>query len=284
MVVLVVLVAIAPLPRPFLPAWGFMWTMAFALFFGCKWWTLRIAQTRSSNPCPWRAAAYVLAWPGMDATRFLSNRVRPRLERRVIVKSIGSAMARMSLGAALLFGIARHAHEPLIAGWIGMIGMVLILHFGLFDLASITWRAFRVDAPAIMDSPLRSASVREFWSRRWNSAFNQLALRLVFRPLARRIGTALATLCTFGVSGIVHELVISLPATAGFGFPTGYFILQGVAVLMEHTCVGKRFRLGRGVCGWLFTMVVVAAPVFWLFHPPFVRRVILPFMQAIGAL
>ena len=36
--------------------------------------------------------------------------------------------------------------------------------------------------------------------------------------------------------------------------------------------------------GRLFTLAIVAAPAFWLFHPPFVRRVILPFMQAIGAL
>ena len=45
-----------------------------------------------------------------------------------------------------------------------------------------------------MDAPLRSVSVGEFWSRRWNGAFNQLALRLVFRPLARRAGTTVATL------------------------------------------------------------------------------------------
>jgi hypothetical protein len=28
----------------------------------------------------------------------------------------------------------------------------------------------------------------------------------------------------------------------------------------------------------------VAVPAFWLFHPPFIRIVILPFMKAIGAL
>jgi hypothetical protein len=30
--------------------------------------------------------------------------------------------------------------------------------------------------------------------------------------------------------------------------------------------------------------VVITAPVFWLFHPWFVMRVIIPFMQAIHAL
>ena len=279
---LLILTALALLARPFLPAWGFMWAMVFALFLGCKWLTLRMAQMPS--PCPLRAAAYMVAWPGMDAMRFLSGRITPRWARRVFLKSVASAVARISLGALLLFVIARHAHEPLLAGWIGMFGMVLILHFGLFHLASITWRGLRVDAPPIMDAPLRSVSVGEFWSRRWNGAFNQLALRLVFRPLARRTGTAMATLCAFGVSGVVHELVISLPANAGYGLPSAYFILQGIALLTEHTRAGKRLGLGRGVHGWFFTMLVVAAPAFWLFHPPFVRRVILPFMQAIGAL
>ena len=261
-----------------------MWTMAFALFFGCKWLTLRTAQMRSPAASPLRAAAYLLAWPGMAATRFLSHRVMPGLETGVLVRSVAYAVARISLGALLLFAIARRAPEPLLAGWTGMIGLVLILHFGLLHLASIGWRGLRVDAPPIMDVPLRSASVGEFWGRRWNGAFNQLALRLVFRPLARRAGTTVATLCAFGVSGLVHELVISLPANAGYGLPTAYFILQGVALLAEHTRAGKRLGLGRGVPGWLFTMLVVAGPAFWLFHPPFVRRVILPFMTAIGAL
>jgi predicted DCC family thiol-disulfide oxidoreductase YuxK len=281
---LLVLPILAFLARPFLPAWGFMWTMAFALFFGCKWLTLRTVQMRFPDACPFRSAAYLLPWPGMDATRFLSHCVMPRLELRVVVKSLASAVVRISLGGLLLFVIARQASKPLLAGWIGMVGMVLLLHFGLLHVASIAWRWLRVDAPPIMDAPLRSSSIGEFWNRRWNAAFNQLARQLVFRPLARRTGTTMATLGAFGVSGVVHELVISLPASAGYGLPTAYFILQGVALLVEHTHAGKRFGLGQGARGWLFTMLVVAAPAFWLFHPPFVRRVILPFMQAIGAL
>ena len=199
-------------------------------------------------------------------------------------REAASAVARTMLGCLLLFVVARYAAEPLLTGWIGMVGIVLILHFGLFDLVSIAWRTLGVDAPPIMNAPLRSTSVGEFWSRRWNGAFNELALRLVFRPLARRTGITVATLCAFGTSGVVHELVISLPANAGYGLPTAYFTLQGVALLAEHTGTGKSLGLGRGVCGWFFTMLVVAAPAFWLFHPAFVRRVILPFMQAIGAL
>jgi len=265
------------------PAWGFMWLMAFALFFGCKWLTLGNAIRRESR-CPFRALAYLFAWPGMEAARFLSQELAPPQSRSAVLKSTGGATVRILLGLFLLFAVARHAAEPLWAGWIGMMGMVLLLHFGFFDLLSAGWRALRVNAPPIMNSPLRSTSVGEFWSHRWNAAFNDLALRLVFRPAVRPLGIASATLLAFFASGLIHELVISLPARAGYGLPSAYFLAQGLGVLAERSSFGKWLGLRTGVRGWIFTMLVVAAPAFWLFHPPFVTRVILPFMQAIGAL
>ena len=278
-------IALAILPlaalsaKPFVPAWVFMWLMAVAIFFGCKWLTLGRATQRARRVCPFRAAAYLFVWPGMDAARFLSPELTPRASRTAMMKNAALAVIRTLVGALLLFAVARHATAPLLAGWAGMVGMILILHFGLFDLASIGLSALRVDAPPIMNRPLRSTSVSEFWGRRWNGAFNDLALRLMFRPVARRSGLVMATLVAFAASGLIHELVISLPAGAGYGLPTGYFLLQGLAVLGER----KWNALRRGISGWLFT-IVVAVPAYWLFHPPFVRHVIVPFMQAIGAL
>jgi alginate O-acetyltransferase complex protein AlgI len=88
----------------------------------------------------------------------------------------------------------------------------------------------------------------------------------------------------FVVSGIIHDLVISLPAGGGYGLPTIYFALQGTGVAVERSRLGKRFGLGRGIRGWCFMVVFLTVPVFWLFHPWFVMRVILPFMHAIHAL
>jgi alginate O-acetyltransferase complex protein AlgI len=281
---LAILPPIALCTKPFVAAWTFMWLMAVAIFFGCKWLTLGNAVQRLRHACPFRAAAYVLASPGMSATRFLSPNLAPRRSRSEIMKSATIAVARILLGALLVFSVARRPAEPILAGWIGMVGLILILHFGLFELASIGWKALRVDAPPIMNRPLRSTSVSEFWGRRWNAAFNDLAVRLVFRPVARATGPAPANLIAFAVSGLIHELVISLPASAGFGLPTAYFLLQGLGVLAEHSSVGRRLGLGAGVSGWLFTTIVVAGPAYWLFHPPFVRQVILPFLRAIGAL
>lgn len=281
---LAILPPLALSTQPILPAWGFMWLVAFALFFGCKWLTLGNAMRREGRPCPFRALAYLFAWPGMEAARFLSPELAPPRSQSALLKSLGGATVRILLGLVLLFGVARHAAEPLLAGWIGMMGMVLLLHFGFFHLLSAGWRALRVDAPPIMNSPLHSTSISEFWGQRWNGAFNDLALRLVFRPAVRRLGIPSATVFAFLVSGFVHELVISLPARAGYGLPSAYFLAQGLGVLAERSSFGKWRGLRTGVRGWIFTMLVVAAPAFWLFHPPFVTGVILPFMQAIGAL
>ena len=88
----------------------------------------------------------------------------------------------------------------------------------------------------------------------------------------------------FGFSGIVHDLVISLPAGGGYGGPTLYFLLQGLGLLAgaQQSPAGGWASV-RAPRGWGFTIAVVALPVPLLFHYPFVTRIIVPFLAAIGA-
>ena len=77
-----------------------------------------------------------------------------------------------------------------------------------------------------------------------------------------------------------RTILISLPAGAGYGLPTGYFLLQGWGLIAQRTPIaGRRWFNNR-----FFTLFLVAIPAFGLFHPPFLRGVIVPFMHAIGAL
>jgi alginate O-acetyltransferase complex protein AlgI len=259
-----------------------MWAMAGALWFALKVFTLVDGPAR-----PWgRTIGYLLAWPGMDAFEFFRGgaRVKPP------AGDCAFAAVNVATGGALIYVAARIAYPEslLVAGWLGMIGIVLALHFGIFKALALLWRAFGVAATPIMDTPARSRSLSEFWGRRWNTGFSIPARRYLMEPIARRFGTAIGVLAVFLVSGLVHELVISLPAKAGYGLPTLYFLIQGGAIICERIVTPiSGSACAPGVPVWrraLPTLVIVGVPAFILFHPPFVYRVIIPFLKAIGAL
>jgi len=263
--------------------WIVMWALALAIFAASKWLTFRDAVKRGVSIDRARAAGYLLAWPGMDAAAFLS----PVDRRGVAALADGvAAVLTIGLGAVLIWGLAPAAipAHPLAAGWIAMIGIVLVLHFGAFALLSAVWRHAGVNAIPVMRQPLRSTALAEFWGRRWNTAFHALAARFAFGPLRRQVGTTAATLGVFLLSGAIHELVITVPAGGGYGLPTIYFLIQALGVTAERSTRGRRLGLGKGVRGRCFTLLVTAAPAFWLFPPVFVRGVILPMLAAIGAI
>lgn len=283
-IALAVLPGLALALRPWLPPWGFMWVTALALFGGFKWltWWQARHRTHTSTSRLRRSLGYLLLWPGMNARAFLESPVPVPETRR---QEWMAALLKSFLGAALLWGVARQVPQslPLLQGWVGLAGLVLLLHFGVFHLLALLWRSRGVPVRPIMNAPLRATSPSDFWAR-WNVAFNDLALEWLLRPLRRWIGLRGALVAAFLASGLIHELVISVPAGAGYGLPTGYFVLQGLALLLERSSMGMRLHLDCGWRGRLFAAAVVAGPVFWLFHPPFVSRVALPFMKATGAL
>jgi alginate O-acetyltransferase complex protein AlgI len=263
------------------PAWVLMWSLAVAIYAGLKW--LTFAHCGAAGRWTWgHRLGYLLLWPGMDAAAFFaSNRQVPR---PVVGEWLGAA-GKTLLGLVLIFGSVRVAMpwSRLLGGWLGMIGIVFALHFGLFHLLSVGWRRAGIDARAIMNHPVAAHSLSDFWGRRWNLAFRDVAHEYVFRPAARRWGIAGGTLAVFIVSGVVHDLVMSIPAAGGLGLPTMYFCIQGLGLFLERTRVGKALGLGQGWIGWFFAGLVTVLPMGLLFHPPFVHRVIVPTLAALGA-
>lgn len=219
----------------------------------------------------------------MDADAFLDETQSVESPR---VALWAWAIFQTAVGAVLIWVVARSVPttQPLARGWVGMLGLILVLHFGTFQLTALFWQSVGVNAEAIMSQPLRSTSLAEFWGKRWNLGFRELAHELIFRPLSRTTSAGTAGMAVFLVSGLVHDLVISVPARRGYGLPTLYFTLQGIGVMLQRSSFARRFGVTTGPRGWCFTMLFLIAPLFWLFHPYFVLRVILPFMQAIHAL
>jgi hypothetical protein len=262
------------------PSWLFMWLLATLVFFELKLLTLNTVAAVDGAPS--RRLAYLFAWPGLNAVQFLrAPRCPAALRSREWITG-----ATELLTGGLIFWNARHwiaADSPIALGWAGLVGCGFMLHFGLFRLISCLWRTVGVDARPLMVAPLRSTSVADFWGKRWNTAFRDFAHQFLFRPIAIRCGANWALLATFFFSGLLHDLVISIPAGGGYGLPTVFFLIQAIATKIEKSEVGIWLGLGSGWRGWLFTALVLLAPARLLFHDPFLNNVVIPFMKVLGA-
>jgi alginate O-acetyltransferase complex protein AlgI len=260
------------------PRWVVMWSIAACIFALCKW--LSWLPVRADQVATSRRVGYFLAWPGLDGAAFVGRTASSPAPRSV---ELAFAIGKSVFGLVLIFVACRLISEQAYpAGWIGMAGIAFSLHFGLFHILSWIWRRRGAAAQPIMDWPVLSTSVSEFWGRRWNRAFRDLTHRYVFRPLTSRFGLGVGSLIAFLLSGIVHELAITVPAGGGYGGPTLYFLIQGAGAQLERTSWGRRAGLRRGVKGWLLTIAVTALPVTLLFPRPFVIEVIVPFLEALG--
>ena len=262
------------------PRWLLMWALVGSIYLGFKWLTWR--RTPVAGVPFWRHAGYLLAWTGLDAVAFLTATAAHRPAR----SEWSFAVAKILIGLGVIFGAARWVPEglPYLTGWVGMIGLILVLHFGLFQFLRCAWRAAGVEARPLMRWPLASTSLGELWGRRWNTAFRDLTHRFLFRPLTPRLGPSGALFVVFLVSGLIHDLVVSIPAGGGYGGPTLFFLVQSLGIYAERSRRGRALGLGRGLAGWLFTMLILAVPVWLLFHPPFVLGVIVPFLRDLGAI
>jgi len=243
---------------PCLPSFLQAWALAGMLFFGLK--VLLMLKAGEGG------LGFLLLWPGMDLMAF---------ERRC--KPDGSETG-WALRGAICIGIGlgfiaadQQMGDRFMGTWVAMVGLILALHCGLFALLAAAWRKAGRAVVPIMQAPLLAGSVTEFWGGRWNRAFSDAAAVLVLKPWGRKIGVRAATFLVFLLSGLAHELVISVPTGAGYGGPTTYFLLQGVAVLWERGCPLRPRWVWR-----LRAWVVLLGPLPLLFPQAFVMKVMLP--------
>lgn len=236
-----------------------------------------------------KATVEFLAWPGMRPSLFARRRVAAKqaTDRQAAAPLVRNGL-RAILGGAALFACARlvagsQLAEParhIAVTIIALPALSLMLHFGLFDLVAAFHRWRGVPVEKLFRAPLSARSLSDFWSRRWNVGFSEMIALIVHRPL-RRIagkanrgvgkasrGEAIALGGSFLASGLLHELAISVPAGAGYGLPTAYFLLHGALVAIE--------RRMQKPPGHLWTIFWLAAPLPLLFHLPFLRGVVWP--------
>lgn len=258
--------------------WAAMWVLVAMVGASLKllsWLNLKDPSALSGG----RLLGYLFLWPGMRPQPFLAGPASPISHQQDLLKT---GAISLSFGL-ILWGLAHVAGMPWwLTAWISMAAFSFVVHFGMLDLLAAAWRRAGAPVEKLFVCPVTARSLRDFWGKRWNRAFSGFAHDLLFVPAARRLGAVSATLIVFVFSGLVHELLISVPAGGGYGGPLLYFLLQGALVLAENS----RWLRGRlrqhALCARLWTAVAVLLPLPLLFHGPFQQRVMLPFLAALG--
>jgi len=240
-----------------------------ALLFAMKAVVSVEARARDGTRLPLlRWLAFTTLWPGMRPALFAH--LRPG--RPGAARLLWTGLVHTAFGASL-FELARLTWQvtasAVLSSLLLLPALSLLLHFGAFDLVAGVWRRAGADVPPLFRAPLRSASLGEFWSRRWNLAFSEMTSLVVYRPLAESAGRRTALVSAFLFSGLLHEAAISLPVRAGFGGPLLYFAIHGVLTQIER----ERGPFGRAV-----TLLALLLPLPLLFHVPFLRGVIWPLL------
>jgi len=263
------------------PAGVRMVAIVLALLYGMK--AIVGVEAGAALP-PGRWLGFCLFWFGMRPGLFARAGSEPRRGARTLLMH---GLVRILIGSLLILaaaGIWRERESPSTdeaARWLVtpllLAGLSLVLHFGIFNLLAALWRALGVDARPLFRAPLLSTSLNEFWSQRWNLAFSEMTSLAIYRPASAAFGRRGALIVAFGVSGLLHELAISVPVKAGYGGPSLYFLLHGLLVAVENwlerrgTPIKSRPWLGRV---WTLAALVLPLPI--LFHRPFLAGVVWP--------
>lgn len=234
---------------------------------------------RGLNPIQW--GAFSLGWFGMRPELFEMFPGKPRAFTALLLRGL----SRIGIGLVLLYLAGRAAHAGF-TGFVGaplltLVGLSFILHLGVLNIATALWRALGADVRELFRTPYKAMSLREFWGRRWNLAFSEMTARIAYKPLKKPLGIAGATIASFLLSGLLHEIAISLPVNAGYGLPMLYFVLHGALMQAEDKVAWVQKIITHKVLAhvWVLGWLVVPMPL--LFHKPFMQGVVEPLRDLI---
>ena len=224
-------------------------------------------------------AGFSMGWVGMRPSLF-ANRAQHQIAggNQLIKKGIH----RFLIGIGF-FVSARLGYTLAVGRWLTasllMVGLSFMMHFGVFNVLAGVWRKSGVRTESVFHAPLLSQSLSEFWAKRWNLAFSEMTSIGVYRPLAAKVGRPAALFAAFLMSGLLHEMAITIPVKSGFGLPLAYFAIHGFLVFIERVLASREIQV-TGVWGRVWTFFWVLVPLPLLFHKPFVNGVVLPMIGA----
>lgn len=171
--------------------------------------------------------------------------------------------------ATIVFATALDVVEriPAFGFWLPvrwLAGGVMILAFAEMLTASHIFLAgvFGITTPLLMESPILSKSISEFWNRRWNPGASFLLRRLCYDLVARR-DPVLALFAVFVMSGVIHALLFYMAVLRWkIALINGaFFLVQPFFILLERQ-MGVRGWPTMAGRAWTLTVLGVTSPLF----------------------
>ncbi len=221
--------------------------------------------------------AFSLGWFGMRPTLFEKLPSASREYRRLLLKGI----SRIIIGYVILylsFVIDQYdwTSRYYIPQLFLLAGVSFILHFGILNLSTASWRSLGVDVSELFRAPYKSTSLKEFWGKRWNLAFSEMTALIAYRPLREKVGIEAAVVLSFLLSGVLHEIAISFPVGAGYGLPMIYFVIHAAAMQMESKLSFIQRIVSHRFWSHVWVMGLLVIPMPLLFHKAFMENVLVP--------
>ncbi|RLM66481.1 hypothetical protein C2845_PM16G13110 [Panicum miliaceum] len=197
----------------------------------------------------------------------------PRAARRP-----GLGLAESAAMAALLAAVVslyRHQERMHRYALLALysVHVYLALELVLAAAAAAARATLGLDLEPHFNRPYLSASLRDFWGRRWNLSVPALLRQCVFRPVRARLGAPAGVLAAFAVSGLMHEAMFSyITLRPPTGEAAAFFALHGACAVAEGwwAARGRWPRPPRALATPL-TLAFVGVTGFWLFFPPITR-------------
>lgn len=216
-------------------------------------------------------------WVGMDPQTFHAKKMRKSVPVRSFIVGVGNII--IGFGVLWLCHYLLQHKAPYYICWLlALVGTSMLFHFGLLTFLFVFWRTVGIPVKPLFNMPWQAENLSVFWGRRWNTAFVEMTGRSIYKPLVRKIGKAYALLATFMVSGLFHEIALTLPVCSGFGRPFAYFAIQGFLVLIEKRLLEKYPDWTKKYSRyWLFPALFLPLPL--LFTPSFTREILFAIIQ-----
>jgi hypothetical protein len=228
---------------------------------GSLWFTARTMELlREPKPVPaTRRLWHIIGM--VDTLR--SRHIAPLIDTSALIRLLVCAplvvagWVGISSANHLLSGAARLAVR-----WSTGVVFVYTAVETVVALVILLYGLLGIDPRPLHDDPIRSRTITEFWSRRWNRAVHRFLKQTIFAPVARRGHTELGMVLAFLMSAFIH-FAFMLPAV-GLGWAAimgAFFVLQLPFLWAERALHVNRWPalLARA---WTLGLLLVSSPLF----------------------